>query len=123
MDSFRYNKVKGKKTSYKAFKLTFGKKDYTVIPLENPLAFEAGRTVEDDLALAEGVSKEVKKAALESMSAGTNYALLFATDEYASFGDLVNPINDAETVAKELEENYGIQVEVVRECRATTNVR
>ena len=41
-------------------------------------------------------------------------ALLFATDEYDNWNDLSNPINDAETIAKELEETYGFKVEVVK---------
>jgi len=42
-----------------------------------------------------------------------DYAVLFATDEYDSWGDLVNPVNDAKTIAKELEESYGFEVELV----------
>lgn len=43
-----------------------------------------------------------------------DFALLFATDQYDEWKDLVNPINDAETIAKELEENYGFQVELIK---------
>lgn len=42
-----------------------------------------------------------------------DYAVLFATDEYETWGDLTNPVNDAKTIAQELEEAYGFQVEVV----------
>lgn len=42
-----------------------------------------------------------------------DYALLFATDKYDHWGDLVNPVNDAQTIAKELRERYGFEVEVV----------
>lgn len=42
-----------------------------------------------------------------------DYALLFATDNYDEWGDLSNPVNDANTIAKELEDNYGFKVEVV----------
>ncbi|MGK7389345.1 MAG: caspase family protein [Candidatus Cyclobacteriaceae bacterium M2_1C_046] len=42
-----------------------------------------------------------------------DFALLFATDEYTEWGDLTNPVNDAQTIAKELEESYGFDVEVV----------
>jgi len=42
-----------------------------------------------------------------------DYALLFATDQYDDWSDLVNPVNDARTIAKELEESYGYKVELV----------
>ena len=42
-----------------------------------------------------------------------DYALLIATDKYDNWGDLVNPINDAETIAKELKERYGFEVELI----------
>lgn len=41
-----------------------------------------------------------------------DYAVLFATDDYDQWGDLTNPINDAETIAKELEEMYGFKVDL-----------
>ena len=43
----------------------------------------------------------------------TDYALLFATDKYDNWSDLVNPTNDATTIAKDLENNYGFEVELV----------
>ncbi len=45
-----------------------------------------------------------------------DYALLFATDRYDNWSDLVNPINDAEAVGKELTERYGFEVEVVKDA-------
>ncbi|MFC2126030.1 caspase domain-containing protein [Bacteroidota bacterium] len=42
-----------------------------------------------------------------------DYALLFATDTYDSWNKLINPINDARTIAEELESNYGFKVELV----------
>jgi hypothetical protein len=42
-----------------------------------------------------------------------DYALLFATDRYDHWGDLVNPIDDAHSLAKILRENYGFEVEIV----------
>jgi len=43
----------------------------------------------------------------------TDYALLFATDEYSEWNNLVNPLNDARTIGRELEEAYGFKVELV----------
>jgi hypothetical protein len=44
----------------------------------------------------------------------TDMALIIATDNYAEWSDLVNPINDAETIANELEKNYGFSVDILR---------
>ncbi len=42
-----------------------------------------------------------------------DYALLFATDRYDEWDDLVNPIDDAHSIARELKDNYGFEVEIV----------
>jgi hypothetical protein len=42
-----------------------------------------------------------------------DYALLFATDNYDYWTDLVNPVYDANTLATELREKYGFEVDVV----------
>ncbi len=43
----------------------------------------------------------------------TDYAVLFATDEYDSWDKLGNPVNDAKTIADELKKTYGFEVEIV----------
>lgn len=40
-------------------------------------------------------------------------ALLFATDKYDYWSDLVNPIDDVQAIAKELKGKYGFQVEII----------
>ncbi len=42
-----------------------------------------------------------------------DYALLFATDQYDNWTDLVNPIDDARSIAKVLKEKYGFETEIV----------
>ena len=42
-----------------------------------------------------------------------DYALIFATDKYDNWGDLVNPIQDAEIIARLLKDKYGFTVELV----------
>lgn len=42
-----------------------------------------------------------------------DYALIFATDRYDHWSDLVNPIDDAHAMAKMLRENYQFEVEIV----------
>jgi hypothetical protein len=52
--------------------------------------------------------------ALTSLSADRkDYALLFATDNYDYWTDLVNPVYDANAIATELREKYGFEVDVV----------
>lgn len=43
----------------------------------------------------------------------TDYALIFATDEYDHWGDLVNPVFDSRTIANELKTTYGFKVDIV----------
>lgn len=43
----------------------------------------------------------------------TDYALIFATDEYDHWGDLVNPVFDSRTIANELKNTYGFKVEII----------
>jgi hypothetical protein len=40
----------------------------------------------------------------------TDYALMFATDKYDNWSDLVNPIFDSRTIADELKKTYGFKV-------------
>jgi hypothetical protein len=49
----------------------------------------------------------------------TDYALIFATDNYDNWPDLVNPIFDSRTVAEELKKTYGFKVEMIE--NATQN--
>jgi len=43
----------------------------------------------------------------------TDYALIFATDQYDHWPDLVNPIFDSRTIGEELKKTYGFNVEIV----------
>ncbi|MEI9919171.1 MAG: caspase family protein [Bacteroidota bacterium] len=49
----------------------------------------------------------------------TDYALVFATDQYDNWPDLVNPVFDARTIAEELRKTYGFKVEIIE--NATQN--
>jgi hypothetical protein len=44
---------------------------------------------------------------------GNDYALFIATDNYAQWTHLVNPVNDCRTIAQELETNYGFNTELL----------
>ncbi len=43
----------------------------------------------------------------------TDYALLFATDNYEHWSDLVNPVYDSRTIGETLRRDYGFKVEIV----------
>ncbi len=45
---------------------------------------------------------------------GTDYALLFATNEYEHWDDLSTPIADAQAIGAELENRYGFNVDIRR---------
>lgn len=42
----------------------------------------------------------------------TDYAVIFATDQYEHWNDLVNPIFDSRAIAEELKKNFGFKVEI-----------
>lgn len=50
----------------------------------------------------------------------TDYALVFATDQYDNWPDLVNPIHDSRTIAEELRRTYGYKVEIVENATQET---
>ena len=43
----------------------------------------------------------------------TDYALIFATDQYDNWGDLVNPVFDSRAISSDLKNMYGYKVEMV----------
>ncbi|CAN5324541.1 hypothetical protein BH10BAC4_BH10BAC4_02430 [soil metagenome] len=43
----------------------------------------------------------------------TDYGLIFATDNYDNWSDLVNPVYDSRTIAEELKKTYQFTIEVV----------
>ncbi len=43
----------------------------------------------------------------------TDYALVFATDQYDNWPDLVNPVFDSQTIAAELSKTYGFKIDIV----------
>jgi hypothetical protein len=43
----------------------------------------------------------------------TDYALIFATDDYDNWNDLVNPVFDSKTIARELNTTYGFKTEMI----------
>jgi len=71
------------------------------------------RTITFNSAFATGGEKE------KVVEGRKDYAVLFVTNEYDNWGDLVNPVNDGRTIAKELKETYGFDVEIVENPTAS----
>jgi len=96
---------------YSNFKLVMpgGKRQYDVRPLQNPFQQLAPSSTE-----RKGISAAMGDPLVKRDTAnGTTYSLLFATNVYDYFDDLVNPVLDAQTIAAELGDSYGVVSEVV----------
>lgn len=108
------NKVKSKNGisyDYSNFELVhpLNKKTFDVTPIENP--FHIVKNIQKGR--SEPVSiKEVKNTVRED-PLGSERALLFASNIYDSFSELVNPVLDANTIAEELQSNYFVQTELI----------
>ena len=100
----------GKSYRYEGFEL-FNPADrsyYPLTPLENPFHMEE----EQSMVRTEiGINRDANRDTLEG--AGTTYALMFASNVYDYYSDLVNPVLDAQTIGMELGESYGVVSEVV----------
>jgi len=90
------------------------KKSFKVIPVENPFhVVKKSRniTIESKKSLANKSAVQSKTVGEELL--GVDRALIFATNIYDSFSELVNPVIDATTVAEELQTNYFVQTELM----------
>lgn len=101
---------------YSEFELMhpISKKSFSVTPLENP--FHVKRTeinIQAEQGRSEGSHTNQGNEVIREGSLGINKALIFATNIYDSFSELVNPVLDATTLAEELQSNYYVQTELV----------
>lgn len=74
-------------------------------------------TVTED---ARSINKEVDVVAQLETEARRDYALVFGINEYDEWNGLTNPVFDATTIAKELEESYGFEVDLVLNAEKST---
>jgi hypothetical protein len=82
---------------------------------------DGSSSIEIEIITVKGVVVSEKRRVLIGTAALDNVlsldrkdvALLFATDKYDYWTDLVNPIDDVHAIGKELKEKYGFQVEIV----------
>lgn len=86
---------------------------------ENSIVIEAIDSKGNKATKTIGIEKQKKDILADNnvkkIIGGTHYALLFATNNYESWGTLINPIPDAEAIKKDLELLYGFKVEICRD--------
>jgi len=101
---------------------------------EKPIELGNGKTVQIKQSIKLFHGQNVIELRVETISGGTisssrsilvgndagtmaidrkDYVLLFATNQYDNWTNLVNPIDDAQSVAKVLKEKYGFETEIV----------
>ncbi len=103
----------GKSYIYSGFRLQHPNgKFYGVIPVENPFH---GKTehMPGRQHIETGSELEINKQTLAEQPKHQLLALIFASNVYDAFGELINPVFDAQTIEVELEDNYGAYVEMV----------
>ncbi len=93
--------------------------NFTYILEQSLTLFEGGNVIKLQVENEDGEKVTSERTIIVSVAgivAGLerrDFALLFATDSYDEWGNLVNPVNDAKTIASELSEYYSFQVEMV----------
>jgi hypothetical protein len=101
---------------------TFKKADDYDQVLEKSLKLSQGKNeikmiFEDSLGNVYSDSKELyftfDALANSTITDRRDYALIIATSEYQEWNDLTNPVFDAETIEKDLKENYGFETEIL----------
>lgn len=74
----------------------------------------------DDVTTADmRILKAPGATAVPLVASRTDRALLFGIDKYDEWGNLFNPVKDVETIAEELKNSYGYEVEVVLNATAS----
>ena len=94
---------------------------HTMAVERNLTLMDGGNVVEVIVENGEGVktisqrSINIGTAALSDASKldRTDYAILFTTNDYDNWPDLVNPVNDGRMIADEIRKNYGFKIEIM----------
>jgi hypothetical protein len=91
------------------------KKSFSVVPVENPFHIsKKSRAVTQEKGRSDAAVNKIDKKHEDSTSTViVSKALIFATNIYDSFSELVNPVIDASTIAEELKDNYLVDAEII----------
>jgi hypothetical protein len=101
---------------YSDFELVIpnSKKTFKVTPLENPFhVVKNNRNINLTKERSESDIPKEENIVVGEDTRGTDRAIIFATNIYDSFSELVNPVIDATTIAEELQTNYLVQTELI----------
>lgn len=101
---------------YDNFKLVnaSSKNLHEITPVENPFhVIKKNRNIKIQEGRSNSVEKPNNQNTISEGSLGVDRALVFATNIYDSFSELVNPVLDASTLAEELQSNYYVQTEII----------
>ncbi len=94
--------------------ITTSKKAFVVTPIENPFHIvKKKRNASTQADRSESNLAKTEKSVTGEDLVGVDRALIFATNIYDSFSELVNPVIDATTVSDELQSNYYVQPELL----------
>ncbi len=101
-------------------------KTYEVIPVENPFRIDEPSETKETAGIprsatsTEGKTEDIDISKFSQVNKVSepggvvvNHALLFATDQYDAFPELINPVYDATTISDELKDSYGFDTELV----------
>ncbi|MCK5169164.1 MAG: caspase family protein, partial [Bacteroidales bacterium] len=90
------------------------KESFTVTPVENPFhIIKKSRATNVQKDRSESETQKMGKKVTGEDIIGIDRALIFATNIYDSFSELVNPVIDASTISEELQTNYYVQTELL----------
>ena len=89
-------------------------KTFDVTPIENPFHIvKKKRNANLQKERSETNSQKKENKVTGEDIKGVDRAIIFATNIYDSFSELVNPVIDASTIAEELQSNYFVQTELI----------
>ncbi len=104
----------GKNYVYSGFKLQHPNgRSYDVTPVENPFHGKSQHIPGRQHLYEKDTEPETNRQSPEEQSNHHSLALVFASNVYDTYGELINPVFDARTIGLELENNYSTYVEIV----------
>lgn len=113
-----YSKRKNEvQTIYEDFYIldTKTRKEYKVFFKRNPFDFQSSKRRSETVSpLSGSLAFAGNESLIDNDTTGKTYALIITTNQYKEFGDLVNPILDGETIAKELKDHYEVITDVIQ---------
>lgn len=86
---------------------------FRVTPIEDPFNSSDSRSGGSVTSVGQPPQRKQADISTDEETGIISHSLMFATNIYDSFSELVNPVLDANTIAAELSESYNVSTEVV----------